>query len=50
MVYHLRFYLCCVICVMTLIVIGVDGVAHDNCQMLMISSRIKYKLIMFNIT
>jgi hypothetical protein len=29
MVYHLGFYLLCVVCVMTLIVVGTDVVAHD---------------------
>ncbi len=49
MVYHLGFYLLCVVCLMTLIVVGADGVTYDNCQVVMISCIIKYKLIMFNI-
>jgi hypothetical protein len=49
MVYHLGFYLLCIVCVMTLIVVGVDVIAHDNCQVVMISCIIKSKLIMFDI-
>jgi hypothetical protein len=50
MVYHLGFYLLCVVHVMTSIVVGVGGVAHDNCQMVTNSCIIKSKLIMFKIT
>ncbi len=34
LVYHLRFYLLCVVCVMTMIIIGVDVVMHDNSNMI----------------
>jgi len=50
MVYHSRFYLLCVICVMTIIVVGANVVAHDNCQVVMINYIIRFGLIMLNLT
>jgi hypothetical protein len=50
MVYHSRFYLLCVICVMITIVVGINVVAHDNCQVVMINCVIKFRLIMLNLT
>jgi hypothetical protein len=50
MVNHLGFLLLCVVCVMTTIVVNIDVIAHDNCQVIMISHIIKFKLILHNLT
>jgi hypothetical protein len=49
MVKHLGFLLLCVVCVMTMIVVNVDVIAHDNCQVIMIDHVIKFKLILHNL-
>jgi hypothetical protein len=49
MVKHLRFLLLCVVCVMTMTVVNVDVIAHENCQVIMINHTIKFKLILHNL-
>jgi hypothetical protein len=49
MVYHLGFLLLCVVCVTTTIVVNIDMAAHDNCQVVMISHIIMFRLILHNL-